>query len=181
MGIRHLSRQRALQLLYAMEFNPSEEFTEVEHRFLNLHPSYRRGWGPFARALSQAAWEHRTELDEAIAPLLRGWSLDRLPRIDLLCLRMALAELRYFADIPLRVTLNEYIDLVRMFSQNESSPYVNAVLDRLSREFPQKDFRSSDAPAPEPESEPSSGSSEAPKPAAPKRIRPSFRPGDTKS
>lgn len=145
MGIRHLSRQRALQLLYALEFNPPEDsFAEAEHRFLNLHVSYRRGWGPFARALSQSVWEHRRDLDDAIAPLLRGWSLDRLPRIDLLCLRMALAELRFFADIPLRVTLNEYIDLVRMFSQDESASYVNAVLDRLSRDFPHKDFQSSE-------------------------------------
>ena len=142
-NVRHMARQRALQLLYALEFaDPEDEdFTLVERRFLNLSPSHRRGWGPFARELTRAANEQRHELDEAIEPMLRGWRLDRLPPVELICLRLALCELRRFPDIPLRVTINEYIELTRQFSGEEATQYVNAVLDRLAAQFPHKDFK----------------------------------------
>ena len=143
MGIRQLARQRAMQLLYALEYAaPGEEFADVERRFLGGQSSRRRGWGPFARQLAGAAYEQRASLDDAIRPCLRKWSPDRLPKVDLLCLRLALCELREFPDIPLRVTINEYIDLSRMFGTDESPQYINAVLDRLARDFPHKDFQS---------------------------------------
>lgn len=145
MGIRNLARQRALQFLYAEEFAPADETLEqAEHRFLNLDASARRGWGPFARNLAVMVRRHTPELDEAIRPFLRNWTIERLPRMDLLCLRMALCEMRYFAEIPLRVTINEYIDLSRMFSTDESPQYINAVLDQLAKEFPHKDFQASE-------------------------------------
>ena len=145
MGIRHLGRQRALQLLYALEFAaPGEPFLDVERLYLMADTSRRRGWGPFARRLAETAYTQREELDEAILPLLRKWTLDRLPWIDRLCLRMALCELRNFPDIPLRVTINEYIDLARLYSTDESPQYVNAMLDQLSRDFQHKDFQTNE-------------------------------------
>lgn len=142
MGIRYLARQRVLQFLYALEFARSDDPVEqVEHKFLNMDPSQRRGWGPFARKLALQVHAHQQELDEAIRPQLRNWTLERLPRLDLLCLRMALCEMRHFPEIPLRVTINEYIELARLFGTDESPQYINAVLDQLSRDFPQKDFQ----------------------------------------
>ena len=142
MGIRHLARQRALQFLYAFEYSAKgSTFEEIEDLFLGSDQSRRRGWGPFARALARATAARRKELDTAIGPLLRHWKLERLPRVDLLCLRVALCELREFAEIPLRVTIDEYIELSRLFSTEESPQYINAVLDQLAREFPQKDFQ----------------------------------------
>lgn len=142
MGIRYLARQRALQFLYTVEFAHSDDtFEQLERRFLSLDSAQRRGWSPFARELAETVFKHHRELDEKIKPLLRNWTIERLPKMDLLCLRMALAEMRYFPDIPLRVTINEYIDLARMFSTDDSPQYINAVLDHLAREFPQKDFQ----------------------------------------
>jgi len=155
MGIRHLARQRALQLLYALEYaTPEDSFQDVERLFLMADGSRRRGWGPFARQLAGEVFARRQELDKAIHPFLRNWTLERLPRIDRLCLRMALCELRFFPDIPLRVTLNEYIDLTRIFSADDSPQYVNAVLDQLARECPQKDFQRGQAVAEQEDSPP---------------------------
>lgn len=142
MGIRYLARQRVLQFLYALEFAPpGETIEQAERSFLSLDAAQRRGWGPFAKKLAEEVQRHHTTLDEAIRPLLRNWTIERLPKMDLLCLRMALGEMRYFPDIPLRVTINEYIELARMFSTDESPQYINAVLDQLAKEFPQKDFQ----------------------------------------
>ena len=142
MGIRHLARQRALQLLYAMEFAPvGEPIESVERRFLAADKKHRRGWGPFGRELTRQVFGRRVELDDAVRPLLHNWRLERLPVVDRVCLRMAYCELKYFPDIPLRVTLNEYIEMARCFGNDESPVYINAVLDRLAREFPHKDFQ----------------------------------------
>jgi transcription antitermination factor NusB len=142
MGIRYLARQRVLQFLYALDHAaPDEPLEQVERRFLAMDPSQRRGWGPFARKLAEEVHAHKDELDAAIKPLLRNWTLERLPRLDLLCLRMALCELRTFPEIPLRVTINEYIELARLFSTDDSPQYINAVLDQLAKEFPEKDFQ----------------------------------------
>lgn len=145
MGIRHLARQRALQFLYALEFSsPEQGFLEVQRLFLGADAGRRKGWDEFAEALAEKAYSERRELDQEIKPFLRNWTLERLPKIDLLCLRMALCELRYFPDIPLRVTINEYIDLSRVFSTDESPQYINAMLDQLAKKFPQKDFQASE-------------------------------------
>jgi len=125
-----------------MEFaGEGEMIDDVERRFLAADAQHRRGWGPFARELAVAVYTHAAELDEAIGPLLQRWTLDRLPALERLCLRMALCELRHFPEIPLRVTINEYVELARMFSGEEATQYINAVLDRLSRDFPHKDVQ----------------------------------------
>jgi N utilization substance protein B len=176
MGIRHLGRQRALQLLYALEFAaPGAIFLEVERLFLMADVSRRRGWGPFARRLAETAYTRREDLDEAILPLLRKWTLDRLPWIDRLCLRMALCELRYFPDIPLRVTLNEYIDLARLYSTDESPQYVNAMLDQLSRDFQHKDFQANE-PDSESEEEAGTGAGDAKSPKREPKREPKAEP-----
>lgn len=147
MRIRHLARQRAVQLLYAWEFSGEEaNFAEVERLFLAADKLHRRGWGPFARTLAHQAHERRAELDMTIRPTLKNWTLERLPAVDLICLRLALCELAYFPDIPMRVTINEYIEMARIFGNDESPVYINAVLDTLSKAFPQKDFQVGEDP-----------------------------------
>lgn len=140
-GVRTLARQRALQLMFALEHSvPGTEFATIERSFLSLDTEHRRGYGPFARALASQAWAARAELDERVSPALQNWSLERLPLVDRLCLRLALCEMRDFAEIPLRVTINEAIELARMFSTDDSPQFINAVLDRLGKDFAHKDF-----------------------------------------
>lgn len=140
MRIRHLARQRALQLLYSLHYN-SLGFEEGEKEFLQVNAKRRKGWGPFAHQLAERTYEWRDDLDEEIGKALKNWSLSRLAVTDRLCLRMALCELRAFDDIPLRVTLNEYIELARLFGEEKSPQYVNGVLDHLARNFRHKDFQ----------------------------------------
>jgi len=155
MGIRHLARQRAVQLLYALEFaGDREPPAEVERLFLAADKAHRRGWGPFARSLAHQAYQRRDALDLAIRPTLKNWTLERLPILDRLCLRLALCELACFPDIPLRVTINEYIEMARLYGNDESPTYINAVLDTLAKAYPQKDFQVHSDPPQEPEPDP---------------------------
>lgn len=139
MKIRQLARQRALQLLYSLEFNRLP-YEAGEESFLATSARSRRGWSDFPHKLAKASHERRAELDAEIVKHLRRWKIDRIPLTDRLVLRMALAEMQDFPDIPLRVTMNEYIDLARMFGQEDSPKFINGVLDNMARSFKQKDF-----------------------------------------
>jgi len=76
----------------------------------------------------------RDELTDArIKPYLKGWDLERIAFIDLLILRMALAEMVMEQQIPVKVTLNEYLELAKSHSTPKSSIFVNGVLDALSK------------------------------------------------
>lgn len=72
-----------------------------------------------------------TEHDKAIEEVASNWDIERIATIDLLLLRMALAEARSFESVPLKVTINEYIDLAKFYSTEKSGAFVNGVLDKL--------------------------------------------------
>jgi N utilization substance protein B len=81
------------------------------------------------------------ELDstrERIVPYLKNWDVDRLAQTDLLLMQIALSELLNFPEIPVSVTLNEYIDLSRYYSTPKSPAFVNGALDALAKDL-QKD------------------------------------------
>lgn len=80
----------------------------------------------FSRSLALAG-EHDALIEKAAA----NWDLERIAVMDLLLIRMALAEARSFETVPLKVTMNEYIDLAKFYSTEKSSAFVNGVLDKL--------------------------------------------------
>ncbi len=80
----------------------------------------------FSKTLDMAG-EH----DEAIESAATNWEVDRIATMDLILLRMALAEARNFESVPLKVTMNEYIELAKFYSTEKSGAFVNGVLDKL--------------------------------------------------
>ena len=128
---RHKARQAVLQALYwtATVGDP------IQHtvRTLCIRTRLSASASDFAMDLAKATWAHREELDTAIEPVLENWSLDRVSRIDRIVLWMALAEMRYFKDIPYKVSINEAIELAKQFSETKASGFINGILDALSK------------------------------------------------
>ena len=85
----------------------------------------------FWRTCSARPWTSAKEHDARIEKAASNWDLDRIAAMDLILLRMALAEARTFETIPLKVTMNEYIDLAKFYSTEKSGAFVNGVLDKL--------------------------------------------------
>jgi N utilization substance protein B len=165
MGLRHLARQRALQLLYGLEFNRLP-FEEGEQEFLGANAQRRKPWGPFAHELARRTYAERRRLDGEIRPLLERWKIERIPLTDRICLRMAICEFEHFPDIPLRATLDEYVELAKLFGGEDSPKYVNGVLNRVAERFPQKDFERNAGASPSESSaqEPSAGDEQTTEP-----------------
>lgn len=80
-----------------------------------------------------------SEYQEIIEKKLQNWDFDRLINIDIILIKMAICELLEFPTIPIKVTLNEYIELAKNYSSNKSGTFVNGMLDKIIADFRNED------------------------------------------
>lgn len=132
-GIRRSGRAYALQLLYARDGDPSTDVTGAAVSWadafeLELDPQAQ----VFARELVAAASEQTAQIDALIASASKNWRIDRMSRVDRNILRLGTCELIAFPDVPVKVVINEAVELAKRFGTAESSAFVNGVLDRIA-------------------------------------------------
>ena len=77
--------------------------------------------------------EHEEELEKLIKPKLENWELERVSLMDQILIRMALTELLYCDTIPVKVSINEYIDISKHYSTPRSKDFINGVLDNIMK------------------------------------------------
>lgn len=85
----------------------------------------------FGEELLKAVFENDEECREIIEPTLKNWDADRVAIIDMILLKMALCELLMFPTIPTKVTLNEFVEISKLYSTPKSKDFINGILDRL--------------------------------------------------
>jgi N utilization substance protein B len=120
-------------MLYAYELSGSSpEFIldDLFSEFRKDKENYEFGKNLFLNVI-----EHSGELDEMIAKKIKNWELDRIALIDRIVLRMGICELKYFPEIPPKVSINEAIELAKKFSTERSGKFVNGVLDAVYNEL----------------------------------------------
>ncbi|HSK14306.1 MAG TPA: transcription antitermination factor NusB [Phnomibacter sp.] len=93
----------------------------------------------FAIQLLETVVERQQQLDDLIKPKLRNWDPERLAQLDTILLQMGVCEFLYFETIPIKVTINEYIDLAKEYSTQQSGQFVNGILDNIRKELEQQD------------------------------------------
>jgi transcription antitermination protein NusB len=89
----------------------------------------------FGQQLLIKAYKSNETLLEDIKPMLKNWEADRVATIDMISLKMALCELLNFPTIPTKVTINEYVDISKMYSTDKSKDFVNGILDRMMKQL----------------------------------------------
>ena len=89
----------------------------------------------FANDLLQTAMDKKEYTEEVIKPKLNNWDMERIAVIDMILLRLGVCELLYFDTIPTKVTINEYIDLAKEYSTEQSGHFVNGILDNIHKEL----------------------------------------------
>ncbi|MEM9888777.1 MAG: transcription antitermination protein NusB [Bacteroidota bacterium] len=89
----------------------------------------------FGEELLRYTYYDNKELLGYIEPVLNNWDADRVAIIDMLLLKMALAELLYFPTIPTKVTLNEFVEISKLYSTEKSKDFINGILDRLMKKL----------------------------------------------
>jgi transcription antitermination protein NusB len=91
----------------------------------------------FSHKLLELATIHSKEYDEIIVKFLKNWELDRVALLDRLIMHLALVEFNYMEQIPVKVTINEYLDIAKCYSTEKSSVFINGVLDNVYIEMKQ--------------------------------------------
>ena len=132
MGLRRESRELALQMLYALDSNPSVSMREMLQMFREENPEVSERIRTFAEGLVQGVQAERSTIDAAIKERSRNWTLTRMPRVDLNVMRLATFELMFRTDIPKKVSINEAIEIARRFGDKDSPAFVNGILDEIA-------------------------------------------------
>jgi N utilization substance protein B len=89
----------------------------------------------YALTLLKTAIEKKDYTMEMIKPKLNNWDPDRIAALDMIMLRMGICEFLYFETIPTKVTINEYIDLAKSYSSQQSGQFINGILDSIHKEL----------------------------------------------
>lgn len=129
MGARSKARKRAVDVLYAASLrdaNPVTLLAERNEAAEYLSPT------DYATTLVEGVVAHRERIDELLTEHAEGWTLDRMPFVDVAILRMGVYELLWAEDVPDPVAIDEAVALARSLSTDDSPRFVNGVLGRLA-------------------------------------------------
>jgi len=135
MGSRRKGREGALKALYALEYTREQGDREAAvARCLDVVlelPEETRG---FAQTLVDGVRGQWDTINELIAQTSKRWKIERMAIIDRNILRIATFEIRFRDDIPVKVAINEAIEIAKKFGSQESPAFVNGILDRIAEQ-----------------------------------------------
>ncbi len=126
---RREAREYAFQLLYQLEIQKDEPEPQIRE-FLDLF-GIEAGDADYVVLLANGVTMTKEQLDAVYAGYLKRWSTERLPRIDITILRIAVYELLHVESVPASVSINEAVLLARKYSSEEARSYINAVLGKV--------------------------------------------------
>ncbi len=129
-GARHKAREVALQVLYEIDAVGHNSEEALNHILVRIEVS--EDVTGFARELVNGVLQNRDELDQNIRDFAPAWPLDQISIVDRNILRLAIFEILHDNKIPVKVAINEAVELAKTFGSNNSSRFVNGVLGSVS-------------------------------------------------
>jgi transcription antitermination protein NusB len=155
---RREARERAVQILFQLDLNPTDDLGAALDKFwdnqrLNLYleaqsgPTYGENVQPpppsadelatrlFADELARGVLDRRAEIDAVIQKHAQNWDIKRMAVVDRNVMRLAIHEMLHRDDIPPVVSINEAVDIAKKFSTEESGRFVNGILDKVKGEL----------------------------------------------
>lgn len=133
---RRVSRNLAFQVLYGQEFLHSTTREELSRAFRaapRQDEQEETEASGFAWELVEGVWSKTSELDDLIRRYARNWRLERVGRVELTLMRLALYEMLFRPDVPPKVAMNEALELNRQYGEEKSRAFVNGVLDAVAK------------------------------------------------
>ncbi len=129
---RSRARRQALHILYQREIT-GEDVSEILET--GSHSSEDGEPLQFCKSLLKGVQEHQVAIDEILGRISEHWAVSRMPLVDRNILRLATYEILYVDDIPASVSINEAVELAKLYGGEDSSKFVNGVLGKLAEQF----------------------------------------------
>ena len=127
---RRAARECALKILYGYEF--SREANPAD--FFELSCSeFETASDEFSKKLFVTAAENLTAIDEIIEQNAKGWKLERISKMTLSILRLCVCEMKYFDDIPSAVSMNEAVELAKIYDSDDAPAFINGIVNAVAK------------------------------------------------
>ena len=121
---RRNARKNAFVLLFQMEFNAAEEQEQMTDLFFAEQDE--------VVTEEDKAYTMAAAIDTVIDSFAKGWNTQRMNRVELAILRLAVYELKYSKDAPVGVVINEAVELAKKYSSDEAPAFINGVLGKIA-------------------------------------------------
>lgn len=125
------ARKNAFFLLFQLDFRKKEEAQEAKDIFFEENPDVSAQDKDFILEVVQGTQSKLDEIDAVIAKAAKGWSIDRMSKVDLAILRLAVYEMLFMEDTPKSVAINEAVEMAKKFSSDEAPAFINGILGNI--------------------------------------------------
>jgi transcription antitermination protein NusB len=125
---RRTAREKAIQTLFQLQLNE----LDPKEAILNVLEDEKSD--EFFENLVLGTVEHKTEIDQILKNNLEKWSIERIGNVDRAILTLAVYEMKFVDEIPVNVSLNEAIELAKIYGDDNSSKFINSVLSKVKED-----------------------------------------------
>ncbi len=125
------SREQAFIILFEKSFNSEMSVDEIINAAIEVEVLKK---DKMTSDIVKTAEEHIEDIDTAIERNLKGWTMQRISKVSLAILRMAVCEMKYFDKVPVGVSISEAIEICKIYGSDEDKSFVNGILGSISRE-----------------------------------------------
>ena len=127
---RKRSREIAMELLFSMEISKNSNEQTIESFIENYEMDLKTIDLEYIKEVMKSVTDYKEEIDEIIKNSLINWTIERVSKVNLIIVRLAIAEMLYIDDVPEVVAINEAIELTKKYSDDKSVSFVNGALDK---------------------------------------------------
>lgn len=127
---RKRSREIAMELLFSMEISKNSYEETIECFVEDYEMDLKTIDLEYIKEVMKSVVDHKEEIDEIIKNSLINWTIERVSKVNLIIVRLAIAEMLYIDDVPEVVAINEAIELTKKYSDDKSVSFVNGALDK---------------------------------------------------
>lgn len=124
-------REQVFKLLFGIEFHEASDLPEQIAAYEETEQVWDAEDGAYIKQKCMDISEHITEIDAAVNEVAEGWKTSRMGKVDLTLIRLAVYEMRYEEEIPVRVAINEAVELAKQYGTEDSPSFVNGILGKL--------------------------------------------------
>ncbi|MEG1004379.1 transcription antitermination factor NusB [Clostridium sp.] len=131
---RKLSREKAMELIFSTMLT-KESYEEAMETFVdNYEGNIEEIDVEYIKSALKGVEENREEIDGLIKANLQNWKIERISKVNLAILRLAIYEMNYVSDVPEKVAINEALEITKRYSDIKSVSFINGVLDKIYKD-----------------------------------------------